>query len=83
MFHARKNLHLLLDSKELRKIIYRFTCAAKKKERAIKYPQSRNTEALEALWDILGLGYANVDARFIDNGAVLHFTFFMKQCNFH
>ncbi|CAF2157777.1 BnaA07g04020D [Brassica napus] len=32
------------------------------------------TEALEPSWHVLGLGYANVDARVIDKGAVLHFN---------
>nr|BAD44626.1 unknown protein [Arabidopsis thaliana] len=32
------------------------------------------TEALEASWHILGLGYTNVDARVIEKGAVLHFN---------
>ncbi|CAN8231127.1 unnamed protein product [Cochlearia groenlandica] len=32
------------------------------------------TEALEASWHILGLGYTNVDARAIEKGAVLHFN---------
>ncbi|CAH8359463.1 unnamed protein product [Eruca vesicaria subsp. sativa] len=32
------------------------------------------TEALESSWHVLGLGYANVDARVIDKGAVLHFN---------